>query len=165
MVSSGLKGKLYEEKLLGKVTSAPPSSVVIEEIIESPADLGSSDSGKGQAPSTIEGFTSVVLALHAVVGPASSSVQEGTAIAPAIQGFDPFILPKPALGIFGVSGSKALKAILQRKKIGKGTVEPVRNRVITEEAVRNLEYNAIQQLNKLPAQISILVLLLSSNVH
>ena len=28
----------YLQKFLGKVTSAPPSSIVIEEIIESPAD-------------------------------------------------------------------------------------------------------------------------------
>ena len=31
----------YLQKLLGKVTSAPPSSVIIEEIVESPADSGS----------------------------------------------------------------------------------------------------------------------------
>ena len=37
----------YLQKLLGQVTSAHPSSVVIEEIIESPIDPRSSDSGKG----------------------------------------------------------------------------------------------------------------------
>ena len=59
----------------------------------------------------------------------------------------------------------------RRKEIGKGTVEPVRNIVTTEEAkeflkvIRNLEYSVIQQLNKSPAQISILALLISSKVH
>ncbi|KAK9997856.1 hypothetical protein SO802_017459 [Lithocarpus litseifolius] len=57
------------------------------------------------------------------------------------------------------------------KEMGKGTTELVRNRVITEEAeeflkvIRNSEYSMIQQLNKLPAQISILALLLSFEVH
>ena len=64
----------YLQKCHGKVNSVPPSSVVIEEIIESPANLGSSNSGKGQAPPTIEGFTSLVLAMPIVVGPVSSSV-------------------------------------------------------------------------------------------
>ena len=55
----------------------------------------------------------------------------------------------------------------RRKEIGKGIVEPVRNRVTTKEAeeflkvIRNSEYSVIQQLNKLLAQISILALLLS----
>ena len=40
------------------------------------------------------------------------SVQEGTTIVPAIRGFNPFILPKPASGISGVSGLKAPEAIL-----------------------------------------------------
>ena len=86
----------------------PPSSVVIEEIIESLANLGSSDLGKGQALPAIEGFTPPVLALPTVVGPASSSVQEGITIVPAIRGFDPLILPKLALGISRVSSLKAL---------------------------------------------------------
>ena len=74
----------YLQKCLGKVTSVPPSSVVIEEIIESLADSRSSDSRKGQALLAIEEYTSLVLALPAVVGLASSSVQEGTAIIPTI---------------------------------------------------------------------------------
>ena len=90
----------------------PPSSVVTKEIIESPADSGLSDSRKGQAPPSIEGFTSLVLALPAVAGLASSSVYEGNAIVPSIQGFDPLILLKLASGISRVSGSKALKTIL-----------------------------------------------------
>ena len=90
----------------------PSSSIVIEEVIESLVNSGSSDSGKGQASPAIEGFTSLVLAIPAVVGPASSSVQEGTTIVSTIRGFDPLILLKPDLGIFRVSGSKALEAIL-----------------------------------------------------
>ena len=70
----------YLLKHLGKVTLVPPSSVVIEELIKSPTDLGSLDSGKGQTLPTIKGFTPLVLALLAIAGPASTSVQEGTAI-------------------------------------------------------------------------------------
>ena len=102
----------YLQKCLGKVTSAPPFLVVIEEIIETPADLELLDLGKGQVPPAIEGFTPLVLALPAVARPASSLVQEGTAIVPTFRGFDPLILPKPALGISGVSDSKSLEAIL-----------------------------------------------------
>ena len=59
----------------------------------------------------------------------------------------------------------------RRKETCNGTSELVKDRVAIEEAeeflkiIRNLEYSVIQQLNKLPAQISILALLLSSNVH
>ena len=60
---------------LGKVTLVPPSLVVIEEIIESPANLESPDSGKRQASPAIEGFTPLILALPIVVGPASPLVQ------------------------------------------------------------------------------------------
>ena len=243
----------YLQKCLGKVSSAPPSSEVIEEIIEYPADLRLSDLEKGQAPLAIGGFTPLVLALLAVVEPTSSSIQEGTAILPAIWGFDPLILPKPTLGISRVFGSKALKAVLlslviinpkmfsiapnlqtqegviirmskpfpyednhrvpwkynvslistwtkkeevcsnisssisrltrngrcytseelekRRKEISKGTSELVRNKVTTEEVeeflkiIKNSEYSMIQQLKKLLAQISILALLISSNVH
>ena len=55
----------------------------------------------------------------------------------------------------------------RRKEIGKGIAKPVRNRVTTEEAeeflkvIKNLEYSVIHLLNKSPAQISILALLLS----
>jgi len=74
----------YLLKRLGQVALAPSSSVVIEEILESPMDLGSSDSEKRQTPPTIKGFTPLVSALLTVTGPTSSSVQEGTAIVPAI---------------------------------------------------------------------------------
>ena len=102
----------YLHRSLGKVTLVPLSSVVIEENIESPVDSGSSDLGKGQAPPAIEGFTSLVLALPAVVGPASSPVREGTTIVPTIRGFDPLILLRPTSGISRVSDSKAFEAIL-----------------------------------------------------
>ena len=95
-----------------QVTSTPPFSVVIEEIIESPADPRSSDLGKGQAPPTIGGFTPLVLALPAVTVLASSSIQEGTTIVFAIRGFNPLFLPKPASRESGVSDLKALEAIL-----------------------------------------------------
>ena len=102
----------YLLKCLSQVALAPSSSIVIEEIIKSPVDSGSTNSGKGQALPAIGGFVPLVLALSTVTGPASPSVQEGTAIVPTIQGFDPLILPKPSIGISGVSGSKAIKAIL-----------------------------------------------------
>ena len=107
--------KDWDEYLLNrlrKITLVPPSSVVIKEIIESPADSKSPDSGKRQAPLAIEGFTPLVLALPVVVRPASSLVQEGTTVVLAIRGFDPLILPKPAFGTYGVSSSKAFEAML-----------------------------------------------------
>ncbi|KAL0015538.1 hypothetical protein SO802_002607 [Lithocarpus litseifolius] len=60
---------------------------------------------------------------------------------------------------------------MMRKDIGKGTTEPIRNSVTTKEAkeflktIQKADYSMIQQLNKSPAQISILALLLSSDVH
>ena len=75
-------------------------------------DQRSSNLGKGQAPLAIEGFTPLVLALLVVVELATSLIQEGIAIFPTIQGFNPLILIKPASGISGVSDSKALEAIL-----------------------------------------------------
>ena len=102
----------YLLKCLGLLASAHSSSVVIEEIVETLANLGSLDSGKGQVPPAIGGFAPLVVALPMVTRPASPLVQEGATIAPTIRGFDPLILPKPALGISGVSGSKALEAIL-----------------------------------------------------
>ena len=59
----------------------------------------------------------------------------------------------------------------RRKEIGKSTVKPVKNWVTIKEAeeflniIRNSYYSVIQQLNRLPAQTSILALLLSSDVH
>ena len=59
----------------------------------------------------------------------------------------------------------------RRKEIGKSIVELVKNRVTTEEAeeflktIRKANYSVIQQLNRSPAQISILALLLSFEIH
>ena len=41
-----------------------------------------------------------------------ASIQKGTFVVPAIRGFDPLVLPRPILGIFGVLNSKALEATL-----------------------------------------------------
>ena len=64
----------YLLKHLGKATLAPPSSIVIEEIVESPTDQRSSDLGKGQALPAIEGFTPLVLRLPVVARLAPSLV-------------------------------------------------------------------------------------------
>ena len=59
----------------------------------------------------------------------------------------------------------------RRKETDNSTVESVKNRVTTKEAeeflkiIRNSKYIVIQQQNRLPAQISILALLLSFDVH
>ena len=102
----------YLLKRLGQVTLVPSFSVVIEEIVETPVNPRSSDSGKGEVLSTIRGFTPLVLALPVVTRLTSLLIQEGAAIALAIRGFDHLILPKFASRVSGVSGSKALEAIL-----------------------------------------------------
>ena len=102
----------YLLKCLGQVAPTPSSSVAIKEIVESHTDSRSSDSEKRQTPLAIEGFTPLVPALPTVIGPASSSIQQGTAIILAIRGFNPLILPRPASGISRVSGLKALEAML-----------------------------------------------------
>ncbi|KAL0008660.1 hypothetical protein SO802_010162 [Lithocarpus litseifolius] len=146
----------YLQKRLGKITSISPSSIVIEDIIESPTDLESSDSRKGQTPPAIKGFTPLVLALPTIIGPASSSVQEGTTIAPTIRSLDPLILPRPTFGISRNGRCYTPEELEKRRKeIRKSTVKPIRNRATTEEAkeflkiIKNLEYT----------------LLLSSDVH
>ena len=48
---------------------APPTSVVIEEIIESPMDLGVPGLKKGQAIPAIEGFAPLILSLPGVAKP------------------------------------------------------------------------------------------------
>ena len=64
----------YLLKHLGQITLAPSSLVVIEEIVESPAGLRSSDSRKGQVLPAIKGFTPLVLALPTITGLVSPSV-------------------------------------------------------------------------------------------
>ncbi|KAK9991399.1 hypothetical protein SO802_026384 [Lithocarpus litseifolius] len=64
----------YLLKCLGQIAPASSSLVVIEEIVETPTNPGSSDSEKGQVSPAIERFTPLILALPAVMGPTSSSV-------------------------------------------------------------------------------------------
>jgi len=54
---------------LCKIPPSPLTSVVIEEIIESPMDSGALAPMKEQAMPAIKGFTPLVLALPAVVEP------------------------------------------------------------------------------------------------
>ena len=96
----------YLLKCLGQVALAPSSSVIIEEIVETPVDPRSSDSGKRQVPPAIGGFAPLVLTLTAITRPTSPSIQEGAPIVPTIRGSNPLILPKPALGISKVSNSR-----------------------------------------------------------
>ena len=109
--------------------------MVIEEIVESLADSGSSDLGKGQVLPAIEGFTPLVLALPIVIGPASSSVQNGTAIAPTIRGFDPLILPKPTSRISRISDSKALEAMLPSPMVINSKTFSIAPNLQTQEGV------------------------------
>ena len=76
-------------------------------------DQRSSNLGKGQAPPAIEGFTPLVLALPVVVELATSLIQEGIAIFPTIQGFNPLILIKLASGISGYPTQRPLKPFCQ----------------------------------------------------
>ena len=61
--------------------------------------------------------------------------------------------------------------VKRRKELGKGTTELVRSKVTIEEAKEFLKtiwkanYSVIQYVNKSPAQISILALMLSFEVH
>ena len=60
--------------ILARLLQCLPFSVVIEEIVETPASLRSSDSKKGKVPLAIKGFTPLVLALLVVKGLDSPSV-------------------------------------------------------------------------------------------
>ena len=102
----------YLRERLCKIPSTPPTSVIIEEIIESPVDSRAPALKKGQAMPAIEGFTPLVLALPAIAKPSSRFIQKGSPVVPAIQGFDPLVLPRPIQGISRAPGPKALKATL-----------------------------------------------------
>ena len=97
---------------LCKTTPAPPTLVIIKEIIESPMDLGVPASKKGQILSTIEGFTSLVLTLTAIIESSLGFIQKGTPIVLTIRGFDPLVLPRSIQGISRALGLKALEASL-----------------------------------------------------
>ena len=62
---------------------APPTSVIIEEIIESPVDSGVPSPKKEQTPSTIKGFAPLILSLIGIVKPSPGFVQKGTLVIPA----------------------------------------------------------------------------------
>ena len=65
----------------------------------------------------------------------SSSVQARTTIIPAIQGFDPLILPKPALRISEVFCSKILEAILPSPVVINPKTFPITPNLQTQEGV------------------------------
>ena len=50
----------------------------------------------------VKGFPPLVLALPTISLSSPTSVQQGTSIVPTIRGFDPLVLLRPILGIFGV---------------------------------------------------------------
>ena len=62
---------------------APPTSVIIEEIIESPVDSGVPSPKKEQTPLTIKGFAPLILSLIGIVKPSPGFVQKGTLVIPA----------------------------------------------------------------------------------
>ena len=96
---------------LGMRTLAPLTSVVIEEIIESPMDSRALAPKKEQTMPAIEGFSPLILSLLGITKPSLGFVQKGTLVVPAIQGFNTLV-PKPFQGIFKAFGPKALEATL-----------------------------------------------------
>ena len=83
-------------------TLAPPTTVIIEEIVESSTDLGVLAPKKGQAIPAIKGFAPLILSLLKIIEPFLGFVQKGTLVVPTIRGFDPLVLPslsKESLGL------------------------------------------------------------------
>lgn len=64
----------YLQDCLCKIPSAPSTSVIIEEIIESPMDSRALVLKKGQATPTIESFPSLVLTLPTIAESSPASV-------------------------------------------------------------------------------------------
>ena len=91
-------------------TPTPPTSVVIEEIIELAMDSGVLAPKKEQTMPTIEGFSPLILSLHGITKTSPGFVQKGTPIVPANQGFDPLVLPKPIQGISRVPSPKSFRS-------------------------------------------------------
>ena len=60
---------VHKQELATTLPPASPTSVVIKEIIESPVDSRALAPKKGQAMPAIEGFTTLVLVLLAVIKP------------------------------------------------------------------------------------------------
>ena len=107
----------YLHKRLCKVPSemrmpTPPTLVVIEEIIESPVDLGVPALKKEQNLPTIEGFAPLILSLPRIINPSPGVVQKGTLCCPYHSRFDPLVLPKPIQRISRVPSPKSLEAAL-----------------------------------------------------
>ena len=92
----------YLQERLCRIPSAPSTSIIIKEIIESPVDSEVLAPKKGQAMPTIKGFTTLVLVLLVVTEPSPGFIQKETPVVPTIRGFDPLILPKPIQGILGL---------------------------------------------------------------
>ena len=102
----------YLQESLCKIPPAPPTSVIIEEIIESPVDSRVPAPEKGQTMPAIKGFTPLVLALLVVIKPSPGFIQKGTFFILTILDFDPLVLPRFNQGISRASIPKSLEATL-----------------------------------------------------
>ena len=91
---------------------APPTSVVIEDIIESPVDSGVPAPKKEQAMPAIKGFSHLILSLLGITESSPKFFQKGNPIVPTIWCFDPLVLPMPIEGISEAPSPKALEAAL-----------------------------------------------------
>ncbi|KAL0015484.1 hypothetical protein SO802_002553 [Lithocarpus litseifolius] len=132
LLENELVTPLFAKSKEGIRTPTPLTSIVIEEIIESPVDSGMLTPKKGQIIPTVQHFSHLILSLLGIIESSLGFVPKGTPVVLAIQ---------------------------------------VRNKVTIEEieeflkTILKADYSVIQQLNKSLAQISILTLLLSSEVH
>ena len=102
----------YLQESLCKIPPAPLTSVIIEEITESPVDSRVPAPEKGQTMPAIKGFTPLVLALLVVTKPYPGFIQKGTFFILTIQDFDPLVLPRFNQGISRASIPKSLEATL-----------------------------------------------------
>lgn len=94
--------KEYLQEHLCKIPSALLTSVIIEEITESPVDSVALIPKKGEAMPATKGFTPLVLALPKVVESSLGFILKGTLVIPAIRDFDPLVLQslsKESLGL------------------------------------------------------------------
>ena len=91
---------------------APPTSVVIGDIIESPVDSRVPAPKKEQTMPAIEGFSHFILSLPGIAESSPRFFQKETPIVPAIWCFDPLVLPMPIKGISEAPSPKALEAAL-----------------------------------------------------
>ena len=98
-------------------TLAPPTSVVIEKIIESFVHLGVPALKKEQTMLAIEGFAPLILSLPGIAEPSPEFFWKGTPIVPAIRRFDPLVLLKSIQGIYGAPSPKTLEVALPSQVI------------------------------------------------